>query len=90
MQSQALTIERNVPVSKGWISQTLLVKTSISEENAAKVADSVYQELAETPVGITRNLVSALICVKLAENNLYSEQKEYVRTKVFYHDIDSE
>jgi len=74
---------RKLPTEE-WIVRELLIKTSISKENACSIAKEVRDELSGIESAITNNLIKSICCLKLQEHNLLKEQSEFVRTKRCY------
>ncbi|MFH1511411.1 MAG: anaerobic ribonucleoside-triphosphate reductase, partial [Candidatus Woesearchaeota archaeon] len=76
-----------VELSREKIKQSLLKETSITEENAAKIAEESYKELVSMKVQKSTNLLREVVCIKLLESNLVKENKEYSRLGLPIHDI---
>jgi ribonucleoside-triphosphate reductase (formate) len=69
------------------IEQSLLKETSISKENAGKIAQESYDELIQMHIAKTTNLVREIVCIKLLEHDLLNENKEYTRLGMPVYDV---
>ncbi len=76
-----------VELSEAKIRQSLLTETSISEEDAKRIAKEAYDELISVNVVKTTNLVREIVCMKLLEHGLFSVNKEYARLGMSVHDV---
>jgi len=76
-----------VELSKEMIEKSLLKETSISKENVKKIAEESYNELIKINVAKTTSLVREVVCIKLLENGLQNENKEYARLGMPVYDI---
>ena len=69
------------------IRNSLIKETSISEENAKKIAHEAYNELIKLDIPKTTNIVREIVCMKLLESNLLNENKEYSRLGMSVSDV---
>jgi len=69
------------------IEKSILKETTISKTNAKKIARESYNELIKMDVVKTTNLLREIVCIKLLENGLEKENKEYSRLGMPVYDI---
>ncbi len=69
------------------IEKSLLKETSISKIAAKKIARETYQEVIKMNVVKTTNLLREIVCIKLLEQGLEKENKEYSRLGMPVYDI---
>ena len=69
------------------IRNSLISETSISKENAKKIAHEAYNELIKLDIPKTTNIVREIVCMKLLESNLLNENKEYSRLGMSVSDV---
>jgi len=69
------------------IRDSLIKETSISEENAKKIAHEAYNELIKLDIPKTTTIVREIVCMKLLESNLLNENKEYSRLGMSVSDV---
>ncbi|MFH0977921.1 MAG: anaerobic ribonucleoside-triphosphate reductase [Candidatus Woesearchaeota archaeon] len=74
-------------LSQEKIEGSLLKETSIGQEKAHAIAQESYEELVKMKVPKTTNLVREVVCIKLLENGLEKENKEYARLGMPVYDI---
>jgi anaerobic ribonucleoside-triphosphate reductase len=74
-------------LSREKIEESLLKETSVSKENARKIAEESYKELIKLRVPKTTNLVREIVCIKLLEHGMQKENKEYSRLGMPVYDI---
>ena len=76
-----------VELSEEKIKNSLISETSISEENAKKIAHEAYNELIKLDIPKTTTIVREIVCMKLLESNLLDENKEYSRLGMSVSDV---
>lgn len=66
---------------------SLLRETSISPEDADRISKNAFEELIKLDVIKTTSLVREIVCIKLLEEGLIDQHKEYVRLGMPVYDI---
>jgi ribonucleoside-triphosphate reductase len=74
-------------LSEEKIVKSLQKETSISVENATRIAQASITELSNIKSTVTTNLIREIVCIKLLENGLEKENKEYSRLGMPVFDI---
>jgi len=81
------TLNEACEVSKKKIYDSLIKETSISKPDAYFIAEEAYNELLNLSIPKNSNIVREIVLIKLLENNLSKEHKEYSRLGMPIHDV---